>query len=117
MVWLPTPLKGFTDAVPEIKKILRICAFHMYGWICEHPDAATEAAKIRNGPVSDEYPKSWPTPERKVLPLGTAPFSSDAAAAVKKRKCELKRMLSDTSLVHFPREEARSVLAFWKIDI
>jgi len=32
MVWLPTPLKGFTDALPEIKRMLRTCAFHLYGW-------------------------------------------------------------------------------------
>jgi hypothetical protein len=29
MVWLPTPLKGFTDALPEIKTMLRTCAFHL----------------------------------------------------------------------------------------
>jgi hypothetical protein len=29
MVWLPTPLKGFTDAIPEVKQCLRICAYHL----------------------------------------------------------------------------------------
>jgi hypothetical protein len=29
MVWLPTPLKGFTDAVPEIKHLLRICSYSL----------------------------------------------------------------------------------------
>ena len=31
MVLLPTPLKGFTDAVPEIKRCLRVCAYYLYG--------------------------------------------------------------------------------------
>src|SRR5262249_37799788 len=43
MVWLPTPLKGFTDAMPEVKRMLRTCAFHLYSWACEHPDVEDEA--------------------------------------------------------------------------
>jgi hypothetical protein len=42
MVWLPTPLKGFTDTLPEIKAMLRVCAFHLYGWACEHPSVADQ---------------------------------------------------------------------------
>jgi hypothetical protein len=41
MVWLPTPLKGFTDALPEVKTMLRTCAFHLYGWACEHESSGT----------------------------------------------------------------------------
>ena len=33
MVWLPTPMKGFTDTVPEIKRMLRTCAYYLYGWV------------------------------------------------------------------------------------
>ena len=36
MVWLPTALKGFTDILPEIKTMLRVCSFHRYGWTCEN---------------------------------------------------------------------------------
>lgn len=32
MVLLPTPLKAFTDALPEVKAMLRICARNLYGW-------------------------------------------------------------------------------------
>src|SRR5260370_24581423 len=32
MVLLPTPLKAFTDTVPEVKAMLRICARNLYGW-------------------------------------------------------------------------------------
>ncbi len=70
MIWLPTPLKGFTDAVPEIRQMLRICAFHLYGWACEHSDVASQAAEIRSGKVPAEYPAVWPAPGRFVLPPG-----------------------------------------------
>jgi hypothetical protein len=36
MVLLPTPLKAFTDTMPEIKSMLRICARNLYGWQCDH---------------------------------------------------------------------------------
>ncbi len=45
MVWLPTPLKGFTDTLPEIKAMLRVCAFHLYGWACEHPRSPSRPPK------------------------------------------------------------------------
>jgi hypothetical protein len=32
MVLLPTPLKAFTDTMPHVKVMLRICARNLYGW-------------------------------------------------------------------------------------
>lgn len=117
MVWLPTPLKGFTDAVPSIKRMLRTCAFHLYNWACEHPDVTSEAAEIRSGAIPNGYPEVWPTGERKILPPNTAPFSDRVAIAIKKRKEELKRMLNDSTLTHFPRDTVSGVLEFWKITL
>jgi hypothetical protein len=37
-------------------------------------------------------------------------------AEICKRKARMKSMLADTSLTHFPREEVRQVLAFWKVN-
>lgn len=117
MVWLPTPLKGFTDAVPEIKLMLRTCAFHLYGWVCEHPDVASQAAEVKSGSIPNGYPLEWPAPGRGILPPGTAPFSRKVEAAIANRKRELARLLADASLTHFPREQVMEVLAFWKIEI
>jgi len=36
MVLLPTPLKAFTDTMPEVKAMLRICVRNLYNWHCEH---------------------------------------------------------------------------------
>lgn len=113
MVWLPTPLKAFSDAMPEVKRILRVCAFHLYGWACEHSDVAEQAREVREGGVPDGYPDTWPTAENPAPPPGTAPFSDRVRSAIERRKAELRRLLADTSLVNFPREEVREVLAFW----
>jgi hypothetical protein len=117
MVWLPTPLKGFTDAVPKIKRMMRTCAFHMYGWVCEHPDAAAEAELIKQGVVPDEYPDTWPSGTRRVLPNGTAPLSGCVVVAIEKKKREFRRLLEDGALVHYPREEVGDVLRFWRVEL
>jgi len=117
MVWLPTPLKGFTDAVPDIRRMLRTCAFYLYGWACEHPDVAPQADEVRSGEIPDEYPVVWPAPGRNAPPPGIAPFSPRVAAAIIKRKQELRGMLDDISLTHFPSKDVREVLEFWKIKL
>lgn len=117
MVWLPTPLKAFTDAMPEIKAMLRTCAFHLYGWACEHEDVANEARKVRSGPLPTLYPKEWPTSRRRCLPPGTAPFSDQVKKAIEKRKRELRERLGDRTLANFPRNQIRRVMRFWKIEV
>jgi hypothetical protein len=116
MVWLPTPLKGFTDALPDIKTMLRTCAFYLYGWVCEHESVAAQSQSIRAGVIPDGYPKGWPAPSRpNLLPPGTAPCTPGIESEIRRRKKMLKRMLADTSLTHFPREEVRDVLRFWSV--
>lgn len=118
MIWLPTPLKGFTDALPEIKKMLRTCAFHLYGWVCEDDSVKAQADDIRSGVVPSGYPESWPCPARPgILPPGTAFFTPAVADEIRKRKANFRSMLSDPTLINFPREEVREVLEFWKIDL
>jgi hypothetical protein len=118
MVWLPTPLKGFTDALPEVKLILRACAFHLYGWACEHQSVALQAQEIRRGHLPRGYPNSWPAPDRPhALPPGTAPFTPAIMEEIRRQKSTIKQKLLDETLVYFPREEVRQVLAFWKIEI
>lgn len=116
MVWLPTPLKGFTDSVPEIKRMLRVCAANIYGWICEHPDVSDETKLIASGMIPDGYPKSWPTPRRRVLPPGAALYSPQVRAAIERRKLRLRDLLKNAG-PHFPRDEVRRVLKFWKVRL
>ncbi len=118
MVWLPTPLKGFTDALPEIKVMLRTCAFYLYGWACEHESVAAQTQSIRGGSIPDGYPNTWPAPDRpNLLPPGTAPNTPGIRAEIDRRKGNFRAMLADESLTHFPRDEVRKVLEFWKVAI
>jgi hypothetical protein len=118
MVWLPTPLKGFTDALPEIKAMLRVCAFYLYGWACEHSSVAAQANQVRNGWTPDGYPDGWPSAKRPdVIPPGTAPFSDRIEREIRKRKRQIQASLDNFDLVHYPRDEVRQVLQFWKIDL
>ena len=118
MVWLPTPLKGFTDAIPEIKFMLRTCAYHLYGWACEDESVKQQVDAIRAGPIPRGYPATWPSPDRPtLLPPGTAPFTSGVRDEIRKRKAKIRAMLIDGGVNHFPSEEVRDVLEFWKIDL
>jgi hypothetical protein len=118
MIWLPTPLKSFTDSLPEVKVMLRTCAFYMYGWACEHETAKVQADAIRAGAMPENYPGNWPGPDRKnVLPPGTAAFTREVEASIIRQKQKIKAMLDDETLTYFPRENVREVLAFWKITL
>jgi hypothetical protein len=118
MIWLPTPLKGFTDAVPQVKSILRTCSFYLYGWVCEHETVKAQAQVVSSGVIPEGYPDDWPAPGRLDLrPIGMAPFTPELEARIETRKSEIRWMLNDHSLAYFPRDEVRRVLDFWKIDL
>lgn len=117
MTWLPTPLKGFTDAVSQIKECLRVCAFHLYGWACEHNDVRIGAERVRSGVIPDGYPASWPTAERRTLPPGTAPFSDRVQASIEKRKARFREQLANAELEHFGHDDVRQVLQFWNVAL
>lgn len=120
MVWLPTPLKGFTDSVPEIKFMMRICAFLTYGWVCEHPSARNEATRVRKAALGHHlplgYPKGWPR-HRGGRPTMTAPYSAKVMNSVAHRKRKLASLLRRTDLPQFPRRKVREALRFWKISL
>ncbi|GJE18289.1 hypothetical protein [Methylobacterium marchantiae] len=118
MVWLPTPLKGFTDALPEVKKMLRICSYNLYGWACEHPSVKAEAEEIRSGIIPVGYPRGWPSAlDLKLIPLGTAPYTDKIRREILVRKAKWRRDIDDLRLVDYPRDQVKNVLDFWKIDI
>lgn len=118
MVWLPTPLKGFTDALPEIKSMLRVCAFHLYGWTCEHPSVSDQTDKVRSGWVPDGYPKHWPSPDRPdLLPPGTAPFTARIEREIAKRRQKIKADLNNPTFLHYPKTDVLAVLNFWNIEL
>ena len=120
LVLLPTPLKALTDSVPEIKHMLRVCAYHLYGWLPDIPgahDLAERVELVRSGQVFPDYPDSWPRKFGEKLPPGTMRYNSNIEEAIQKRKREIKLRLESTSYPMYPRDSVKKVLEFWRIEV
>jgi hypothetical protein len=118
MVLLPTPLKAFTDSVPEIKYMLRLCAYNLYGWVPSVPEdqeLCRIVELVKSEAVPTDYPATWPRKPNEKLPLGLIPYSDWIGEAIRKRKKEIKSRLESEAFPLFPREKVRSVLDFWEI--
>jgi hypothetical protein len=114
MVLLPTPLKAFTDTMPEVKAMLRICARHLYGWHCDHESLADTIAKIDAWGDWDAYPKSWPRSGAPATPLGVVPLSLDIRRSAARRLSQIHYDLTSAG-PHYPRDEVKAALAYWRI--
>ena len=116
MVLLPSPLKAFTDAMGEVKMLLRVCALHLYNWSCDRSEVASEAGKIRDWTRWDDYPESWPRPGRKSLPHGMVTFSAQIKNAADRRKARISSDLIAAG-PHYPRERVREALDYWNLSL
>jgi hypothetical protein len=116
MVLLPTPLKAFTDAMPEIKTLLRICARNLYGWQCDHDDLSAANAVLDGWADWSAYPKSWPRFLNEKLPLGVVKLSPAIKASVDKRIAAIRRDLEHAGKF-YPRDEVRAALTYWKVEL
>lgn len=116
MVLLPTPLKAFTDVMPEVKMMLRVCALNFYDWSCEHDDVADIAEQVAAWSSWDSYPESWPKPGRTSFPFGVVPFSKRIKDAADRRKAAIRKDIASAG-PHYPRDEVRNVLTFWNIAL
>lgn len=120
MVLIPTPLKALTDSMPEIKYMLRVCAYNLYGWVPVVPNVPNLEEQIecvRKGAVFNEYPESWPRTPHEKLPPGTMRYNRTIEAAIQKRKRELRQRLDSKSYPLYPRESVRRVLQFWRVEL
>jgi hypothetical protein len=116
MILLPTPLKAFTDTVPEIKAMLRICARNLYGWQCDHDNLLATNTALDSWSDWEAYPESWPKKPQDRLPLGVVAFSPTIRASARKRLDTIRHDLQHAGS-YYPRDEVRSALAYWKIQI
>jgi hypothetical protein len=120
MVALPTPLKSLTDAVPEIKYMLRICAYHLYGWACEAEEVQSEAEMIKQGKIPEGYPTKWPQTKGGSAPPGLVTFDATIQKFIQRRKQKIKKDLRNAELgpyPFYPKEKVKEVLAFWQIEL
>lgn len=117
MVLLPTPLKAFTDTMPEVKAMLRICAKALYGWHCDHESMAEGFEALSKWDNWDAYPASWPRNTGDGLrPCGLVPLNDSIRRVAARR---LKTIRHD--MVHagakYPRDEVRTALTYWAVDV
>lgn len=116
MVLLPTPLKAFTDAIPEVKAMLRICAHNLYGWHCDHESTAKAVAAIDSWGDWNAYPESWPRPHKASLPLHVIRLNDNIRQSAARRLEQIRSDLENAG-PHYPRNEVREALVYWKIDV
>lgn len=116
MVLLPTPLKAFTDALPEIKTMLRVCATFLYGWTCDHPDVEKERVAANAFLDWESYPQSWPRPGSANRPLGTVSLTEKIEASARKRLARIAHDLEHAGN-YYPSAVVRSVLEKWAINL
>lgn len=116
MVLLPTPLKAFTDTMPEVKTMLRICARNLYSWHCDHESVAAAVAAMDAWDDWTAYPGGWPrTPDGR-RPRGIMPLDDNIKANAKRRLARISQDLAQAG-PHYPREQVRAALAYWHIAV
>ena len=126
MVLLPTPLKAFTDTMPEVKAMLRICARNLYGWprdpadlvedLVEHDNFLAMGTALDNWRDWEPYPQSWPKTPHEKLPLGVVALSPTIQASAQKRLRDIRYDLEHAGSF-YPRDQVRAALAHWRIDL
>ncbi len=116
MVLLPTPLKAFTDAMPKVKAMLRICARNLYGW----PNDQEMIAKNVGATVASDdwvaYPASWPREPGSARSYGVMPLNAVIRADVAAR---LKRIRHDLEHAgkNYPKDKVIEALSYWRIEV
>lgn len=114
MVLLPTPLKAFTDVMPEVKAMLRTCAYHLYGWRCGHE--AVSSMDIESPGHDIAYPGSWPHDARSSRPLGIVAFNPSIDRDANRRLDRIRFDLENAG-PHYPREQVIAVAAYWNMQL
>ena len=116
MVLLPTPLKAFTDTMPEVKAMLRVCARNLYGWRCDHDSLLATNAALDAWRDWDAYPESWPKTPHEKMPLGVVALSPTIRESARKRLADIRHDLEHAGSF-YPRDKVRAALAYWKIQL
>lgn len=116
MVLLPTPLKAFTDTMPEVKAMLRICSRNLHGWTCDHDSLLATVATLDAWDAWEYYPASWPRSPGAGRPLGTVALTPEIERTAATRRSGTVRDPASAG-PHYPREGVRAVLAYRRIAV
>ncbi|MBB6146831.1 hypothetical protein HNQ77_004812 [Silvibacterium bohemicum] len=116
MVLLPTPLKAFTDTMPEVKALLRICAFNLYGWQCDHEHLSATNEALSKWTDWEAYPESWPMKQGEGVPLGVVELNATIRTSADKRLAAIRHDLEHAG-EFYPREKVLAALEYWKVEL
>lgn len=116
MVLLPTPLKAFTDTMPDVKTMLRICARNLYGWPSGQEEFLATSAALDEWTDWNSYPETWPRTPHDKLPLGVVPLSAQIRDCATNRLDSIRHDLENAGK-SYPRDEVKAALAYWKIAL
>ena len=116
MVLLPTPLKAFTDIVPKVKTMLRICSRNTFSWQCDHPEMAKVNSELDNWNDWANYPNSWPREPGTTRPMGTITFNTDIQNSADRRWRRIQGDMENAG-PHYPRDGVREVLDYWDLNL
>ncbi len=115
MVLLPTPLKAFTDHVPDVKAMLRLCARNYYGWACDHEDLENITHQLDCWNDWEHYPMSWPKSINERTPLGVISLNDRIRKSAVRRWRKIQKDLQ-TAGRFYPREQVLEALTYWNLD-
>ena len=116
MVLLPTPLKAFTDVMPEIKAMLRLCSASLYDWKPSLEDGSLGHDSFENCFTVSDYPDSWPAKGKMSTPVGMVCLNDRILADIDRRKSRIRRDLEFAG-PYYPRAQVQSVLEHWGIAV
>jgi|GEM_PF-414608 len=118
MLFLPTPFKALSDSVPAVKALLRVMAYNLYGWMCDHGAVREESVKLLAGTFPEGYLDHWPRPgNASPSPQNVAPFDESIQSAADIRILELRNSFRDSSKQMFPREKVGQAMDYWSSKI
>jgi hypothetical protein len=115
MVLLPTPLKAFTDTMPDVKAMLRLCARNLYNWQCDHETQQKANTALDAWDGWSDYPESWPRKPGDPAPCGIMNVSADIRTMASSRWQAIRRDLAEAG-PRYPREDVLAVLTYWKLE-
>ncbi len=103
MVLVPSPLKTFTDTIPEVKSALRYASSILYGFSPENRDEPDASA------ASSYLPDIWRKPETiRFVPI------NDRIIAHLTERVEKLAQLQESAGENYPRRGVAEVISYWK---
>ena len=116
MVLLPTPLKAFTDVMPEVKTMLRVASAAYYKWTPDHddlPDFQQMKEACEDFMSRSIFPETWSIEQTDQKMKGVQNFSPKVKASSNRRMKKINQEIANAPGTKYPIEEVNNVLQYW----